>query len=66
MNGVTKLILWAAASGGMIYLAFAPQNGLIRQGPWAAIGIGLIGAAVWKHCTTQRNEDAEPVRVRAD
>lgn len=66
MKGLTKLILWAAASGGMIYLVFAPQNGLIRQGPWAAIGVGLIGAAIWKQCTARTESEAEPIRVKAD
>ena len=40
------LATWGAATALVLYLLLAPGRGLLLAGPWAAIGLTLIGVAV--------------------
>ena len=40
------LATWGAVASLVLYLLLAPGRGLLLAGPWAAIGLTIIGAAV--------------------
>lgn len=51
MARLLAIALWCLIAGGVIYFAFHPETGLGQQGAWAAVGIGLVGAAVCQHAS---------------
>ena len=44
------IIVWLTLTAGILYVGFGPDQPLVQQGPWAAIGLGLLGAAICQHC----------------
>jgi hypothetical protein len=56
MTTMAKLATWLATSGVVLYVAFSSDGGLLFRGPWAAIGIVLMAAGVWKQTRAEQRQ----------
>ncbi len=57
MHTALKLIGWTAATVIALIALFKPEVGLIHAGPGAALGVGLLGAAMLAHARQQAAAD---------
>lgn len=51
MNGskqIIKAVAWVFVLGVILYAALSPTGGVVFQGGWGAIGVGLIGLGLCK------------------
>jgi hypothetical protein len=49
MRQALVYITWLAATAGVLGAIFAPGIGLVHGSPFAAVGLGLIGAGMIVH-----------------
>ena len=49
MTTTMKMAIGMAATAVALVVLFAPERGLLHQGPWAATGVLLLAMAGWKH-----------------
>ena len=57
MTRLIALSVWSLLAAGVIYLGFGPEVGVVQTGPWAAIGLGLLGVAICQHVHTDPTSD---------
>lgn len=43
MKTIVTLTVWVTVAVTVLYLVLRAENGLLDQGPWTILGLGLIG-----------------------
>lgn len=56
MARLMGIMVWVALTAGILYVGFGPDQPLVQQGPWAAIGLGLLGVAICQHFNSPETE----------
>ena len=58
MRAVMNFGLWCVLAAGVLYLLLAPGKGLLFSGPWAVVGLGLLGAVLCRQSRRQLTQAA--------
>lgn len=52
MKALISIVAWAVAAGAILHASLWGEGSVMFQGPWAVLGLGLIGLGILKETYT--------------